>query len=250
MSLYLGNQEVGVTFVSGSTSGDIPPTTPDFDVDWSSEAGWTRPDGWPDLDSLNLTASGDDYIYMTYDCDPDLSVVSWKITGTNIAVSIGYISSGSYVSEETITGNNNIYQLWLDNYSGYKVVKVSGNITNCQAISATNSNSQSITAFNQHMLERVAYVPHLVGDLFSSSTMWGTSYVQRDKFMTGTSSALQYMKYMWYNSYNLKKVELEVNAVNVKTMTNMFYYCCNLKQLDLSNLTFNSLTSTKAAAYK
>ena len=140
---------------------------------------WVRPQGWPDLDSLNLQMEGDtDFIYMTYDATRTHGAVNLYITGSNITVTMGHISSGSYVVDETIGGVSNIYTKILDNVGGYPVIRVMGNITTCHSRNITqDGRTQAIQ--QQPLLERIAYVPHLQNLSGSSNGEWGSYYLQR-----------------------------------------------------------------------
>lgn len=239
MSMYLGNHLVVPTLSVAASAN-----TPHFNLMAVSNAAWSRPPGWPNLDSLNLTASGDDYIYMTYDANKEIAAVSLYITGTDISVYIGHISNGSYVSEATISGSSNVYQLWLDSYSGYKVVKVTGtSITKCYCYNATNGDSQVQLGQQQPMLERIAYLPHFNCNA-SSSNCWGTYMLEREKLMTGPSTALTTLNYMWTNCHSLQ--DLDVSQVDTSNVTNMSYafnYCLSLRTLNLSNWNVNKVTN-------
>ena len=97
---------------------------------------WVRPQGWPDLDGLNLQMEGDDFIYMTYDNTGGKAAIALhaeKVTnGQNISVTMGHISNGEYIVDETISGTSNNYLRWLTSSDAdYPVVRVTGDIKVC-----------------------------------------------------------------------------------------------------------------------
>ena len=96
---------------------------------------WEWPAEWPDLNELPIDKqSGDDTIWMLYDADYDVSAVTWHInTGDNsltVTADIGHVENGTFVVDETETVNNNTdYIKWLDEYSGFVVVRLTGHMT-------------------------------------------------------------------------------------------------------------------------
>lgn len=198
-------------------------------------APWVRPQGWPDLDSLNLQMEGDtDFIYMTYDATRTYGAVNLYITGSNIEVTMGHISSGAYVIDETISGTNNIYTKSLDGLGGYPIIRVTGNITMCHFREITrDGRTQAIQ--QQPVLERVAYVPHAIDLSGSANGEWGSYYLQREKINNGDGAALTYLGYAYHNCYSLKEIDISgLKTQNVTDMRYMFNWCSNLNQaLDL-----------------
>lgn len=185
MSVYLGNAKVGVSHTTGVILGEgdevlhssqmnqlndavnyrsgkfdtntIPEMINELkqkymvaldnemEVNTESTETWTRPQEWPDLDSLNLEMSGNtDFIYMTFDTDVANSGVCLYITGSNINVTIGHIISGTYVVDETITKSGNYYTKNFSTLSGYIVMRITGTISSCVFVS-TNSFSTGRT---------------------------------------------------------------------------------------------------------
>lgn len=208
---------------------------------------WTRPAGWPNLDSLNLatTAATPDYIYMTYNADYTDSAVALNITGTNIAVSIGHIASGAYVIDENISGTSNNYALWLDNYTGYPIVRVTGTITQCQCYEITKANGLKQSRLTQPIIERYAHIPNLTTFVSNSSSYsWGTYFLEHDKVSNGTGNALTNMGYAWNNCKNLQKLDIDqLYTPKVTSMSSTFSGCYLLKELNLSHWEVNKVTS-------
>ena len=212
---------------------------------------WVRPQGWPDLDSLNLQMEGDtDFIYMTYDATRTYGAVNLYITGSNIEVTMGHISSGAYVIDETISGSNNIYYKSLDGLGGYPIIRVTGSITVCQLRSITrDGRTQAIK--EQPLLERIAYVPHIIQLSSGSSADWGSYYLEREKINNGDGDALTYLGYSYNNCYDLRSLDISgLKTQNVTSMTAMFRYCRGLNQaLDLRHFDVSKVTTLENMFY-
>lgn len=216
-----------------------------------SYSTWVRPQEWPDLDSLNLTMSGDDYIYMTYDATLELSAVGLHIEktsgGTNISCTIGHITNGEYVVDETITGSSNNYVYWFENYEyDYPVVRVTGDIRYCYCYTITNSNSQQLYYRKQPILERIAYVPHLEKFCTSySSNTWMTYTVQREKVGNGTGTSLLTTYYAFAYGRNLRSLDISnLYTPNITDMQYTFIECLRLTgTLDLRHWVTSKVTT-------
>ena len=100
---------------------------------------WSRPLDWPDLDSLNLSFSGnDDFIYMTYQtghlCDYFACYIT-TVSGT-ATIDYGHISNGTYIVDSTrtsgSTGGTNFYAVFNSDTGymtpGYIVIRITGKI--------------------------------------------------------------------------------------------------------------------------
>lgn len=209
---------------------------------------WTRPNDWPDLDSLNLQFSGEnDFIYMTYDTTIGRCAIALHIEavsgGTPISVTIGHINNGTYIVDETITGSSNNYVKWFENPSGYPVVRILGSIKLCYTYEVTNNISGSpINGIKQQLrqqpiVERLAYVPHLIhlGNGYSSQA-WGTFSLQREKIVNGNGSALTQTYYAWAYCRDLQQLDIsQFYTPNVTSLSYTFYQCLKLKTLNLTH---------------
>ena len=289
MSVYLGNQKVGVTqevnvdlpegdeilrkstkdalndavgyrvgdFVERTVPQMIEKLKADYQVNINTECEisassfttWTRPSGWPDLDSLNLSMSGDtDFIYMTYDANKPLATIALSVTGSNVSVTRGHINNGSYVIDETLTASGTNYIKVLDNITGYPVVRVTGTITKCQFIAnTTDGRTQAIK--QQPVVERIAYIPHFTQLASSSVSNWGSYFLEREKISNGSSgTALTYLAYAYDHCHRLASLDIsELKTPNVTNMASMFSYCVRLDEtLDLTNFNVAKVTSFNA----
>lgn len=243
MSIYLGNQKVGLA-IAPQMVGRVPNL---HMLSINADTPWVRSGTWPNLDLLNLTASGQDYIYMTYDANHEASAVSLYITGTDINATIGHLSGTSYVVDATITPSGSNYQLDLTTYTGYKVVRILGTtITKCYCIDYTNANSQKQLALAQPMLERIAYLPHFQNNASSSNTE-GTYYLEHDKIMTGPNPALTTLANMWAYCHSLRLVETDgIDTSKVTSMASAFDYCYALGTVDISTWDLSKVTTFNA----
>ena len=205
---------------------------------------WTRPNDWPDLDSLNLPMSGDDYIYMTYDASQGRCAICLYVTGTSISVTVGHITNGTYVVDETLSPSSDIYTKWYETSSGYPVVRVTGTIQYCEARSSTNNGITQAYRY-QPIVERIAWVPNLIKLVpAQASQAWGTYTLQRDKVGNGTGTALTDASYAWAYCRNLQSLDISnLYIPNVTTLTCTFQDCIKLKSLDLKHWNVSKNTS-------
>lgn len=288
MSVYLGNQKVGVTqevnvdlpegdeilrkstkdalndAVSYRVGDFVERTVPqmitelrkkyfqnrEYDImpDYDYEP-WVRPQAWPDLDSLNLQMEGNDFIYMTYDNTSDFVAVALhveKVTnGANIAVDVGHIENGSYVVDSSITGSSNNYVKWLTDADGdYPVVRVTGDIKYCYSYSVTKDGATQQYR-RQPIVERIAYVPHLVGCCTSYSTnAWTTFTLQREVFNNGDGNALTSLYYAWAYGRDLRVLDITgLKTQKVTSLASSFRQLLKLNYLDLRHLNVEKVTS-------
>ena len=214
-----------------------------MDILQRSYSNWVRPNNWPDLDSLNLQMSGDDYIYMTYDATSEFSGVALHIektrNGADINCTLGHITNGEYIIDEVITGVDNNYVYWFNNYQyDYPVVRITGDIKYCYCYSVVNENDQTLFHRKQLILERIAYVPHLVKFCTSySANAWTTYSLEREKIGNGDGNDLVSLYYAWGYGRNLRSLDISnLSTPNVTDMQYCFSFCGRLTgTLDLRN---------------
>ena len=101
---------------------------------------WTRPNDWPDLDSLNLELSGtSSFIYMTYRTGhiDDVFSCGWTlVSGYSIYIDYGTIENGQFVSilnSPYSYASNTTHVTWFTPANGYEegyiVIKITGRFT-------------------------------------------------------------------------------------------------------------------------
>lgn len=210
------------------------------------EEPWIRPTGWPDLDSLNLVMSGNDFIYMTYDMSKKAAAVALHIETTDrlpATIDFGHINNGTYIVDETFSADHNTNFLQqTDDYSGYIVVRVTGQIARC-SINSMTRDGQTTVAKQQPMVERIAWVPHLTG-FCGSGQSWGTYILERDTVANGDGIALTTMYCSWQSCYNLRKLEISgLRTPNITNMESAFSGFRHIAELDLRHLFVGKVTT-------
>ena len=211
---------------------------------------WTRPQDWPDLDSLNLEFSGDtDFIYMTFDSSNASSGISIMITGSNIVATYGHITNGEYISDGNldVSSSSVLYTHQFTGENNYIVVKITGTVTQCKFM-ANVFNSKPIQAFQIPLLERIAYIPNITSLSAASgrgNSIWGALSLQREKINNGNGNALTNLAYAYDWCINLRSLDLSgLNTQKVTTMYQMFNRCQNLRgTLDLRHFDVAKVTT-------
>ena len=214
---------------------------------------WTRPQEWPDLDSLNLQMEGNDFIYMTYDNTEQPSAIALHIEavnkGTPIILTVGHINNGEYIIDENITGTSNNYIKWFsDSDNQYPVVRVTGDIKYCYCYSIT-SNGVTQHYIRQPILERIAYIPHMswLCDNVNNKA-WGTLTLKRDVVNNGDGNALTSLYGAWYKCRDLEV--LDIDGLKTQNVTNLGYtfgQLLNITELDLRHFNVEKVTSLLGA---
>ena len=244
MSVYLGQDKVGVAYFEKANMYEPNRSIMQDDV----YTPWTRPEGWPDLDSLNLEMSGtESFIYMTYRTGhvDDFVYFGWRlISGQSIAIETGNIVNGEFISDTSVTYNsNNTFYKAFDSTSGYSegtvVIKVTGRFDRFYLKNCITSDNRTFKYYMQPMFERIWYAPELrcFYDENSVSTSGnGTYTIERDKFNNGDGEALVNMYYAWYNCYHLYSLDINgLKTQNVSLMSTAFSNCRQLEYIDVSN---------------
>ena len=226
-------------------------------VDGTSTA-WTRPSGWPDLDSLNLEFSGNtDFLYMTYRTGhaDDFCAFYIELVGNtgSATVDFGHISNGTYVvdSTDSVSHASSNYYYFNQESIGYTVVRITGAIKIFRLIGAATADgtpdSRTFTAPQQPMVERIAYVPNFTAMSQSSTTTeWGSYYLQRERVGNNTGAACTNMNSFYRNCYNLVDLDVsEFYTPNVTSFESVFSNCYKLKNIDLRHWVTNNVTTFK-----
>lgn len=219
---------------------------------------WVRPDGWPDLDSIDLT--GFDGVYLTYDLSKTdgygwIGLVATTADRTSWTVERGHLDDGQFVAERTEqVANGGFFREPLDDtYGTIQLwrVSASGHITELKFVSLTATNASNMTNNLQPCVERVGRLPYVVnfnsGFGFSpASRCCGTLWMQHDKLLD--VSSVTNMATAWQNCYNLQSLDL--SGWDVSSVTNMAYAwagCYSLQSLDLFGWDTGSLTTLQNA---
>lgn len=224
-----------------------------FDVMSQSVQQWTRPQEWPNLDSLNLEFSGNtDFIYMTFDASESDTGFSINVTGSNIVVDYGHISNSTYIIDGTANKSSTTYSKAFDGTNNYVTVRVTGTITAC-VFSNNTFNNRYQHALQNKLLERIAYVPN-VTRLSNDTTRgnWGTYTLQREKIGNNNGTALTRLDYAYSNCLSLQDLDLsQLYTPNVTAFSYMFNNCFNLFQdLDLKHFNVAKASTFQAMFYQ
>ena len=219
---------------------------------------WVRPDGWPDLDSIDLT--GFDGVYLTYDLSRTegygwIGLYATTADRTSWTVERGHLEAGQFVAERTEqTASGGFFRESLDDtYGTIQLwrVSASGHITELKFVSLTATNSSNMTNNLQPCVERVGRLPYVVN--FSSGfgvSQWdrccGTRWMQHDKLLD--VSSVTNLKNAWQNCHNLQSINISGwNVSSVTDITSAWNACYNLQSLDISGWNVSSVTNMSAA---
>ena len=206
---------------------------------------WVRPEGWPDLDAVNLT--GFDGVYLTYDLSQTegygwIGLYATTADRTSWTVERGHLEAGQFVAERTEQAANGGYfrEPLDDTYGTIQLwrVSASGHITELKFVPLTATNASNMSNNLQPCVERVGRLPYVVN--FSStfgvaqtSRCCGTRWMQHDKLLD--VSSVTNLKNAWQDCHNLQSLNISGwNVSSVTDITNAWNACYSLQSLDLS----------------
>ena len=245
---------------------------------------WVRPEGWPDLDAVDLT--GFDGVYLTYDLSKTegygwIGLYATTADLTPWTVERGHLEAGQFVAERTkrVASSGYFREPLDDTYGTIQLwrVSASGHITELKFVPMTVTIASNMTNNLQPCVERAGRLPYVVN--FSSSfgvaqtnRCCGTRWMQHDKLLDVSSAtslqsawsnccslqslnlsgwdtgSVTNMSNAWAYCYNLQSLDLSVWDVSrVTNMAAAWQYCCSLQSLDLSGWDVSSVTSLKNA---
>ena len=219
---------------------------------------WVRPEGWPDLDSIDLT--GFDGVYLTYDLSKTegygwIGLYATTADLTPWTVERGHLEAGQFVAERTKrVANSGFFRESLDDtYGTIQLwrVSASGHITEIKFVPLTATNSSNMNNNLQPCVERVGRLPYV--DNFSSNfgttqtnRCCGTLWMQHDKLLD--VSSVTTLQSAWQNCYSLQSLNL--SGWDVSGVTNLsaaWAYCYSLQSLNLSGWDTGSVTNLRDA---
>ena len=219
---------------------------------------WVRPEGWPDLDSIDLT--GFDGVYLTYDLSKTegygwIGLYATTADLTPWTVERGHLEAGQFVAERTEQVANNEYfrEPLDDTYGTIQLwrVSASGHITELKFVPLTATSASNMNNNLQPCVERVGRLPYVVN--FSSAfgtaqtnRCCGTLWMQHDKLLD--VSSVTTLQSAWQNCYSLQSLNLSGwDTESVTTLQGTWQNCCSLQSLNLSGWDVSSVTSLKSA---
>lgn len=209
---------------------------------------WTRPTGWPNLNSLPALDEG---VYLTYD---NTSRVDYKYacfycdvqSSGQYTVAQGHINGSSFVQDATWNVNTATYK--EVNYSGssynYIIFKITPTTATKHLTSfyfgripaATTGTLAQRPQYDQYCLERIGKLPYLnstsgSGDGYRYCTEW----MEHDKVEFG--NAVTSLGAAWYRGRSLRKIEFgnwTGENCNITSLSSTFEACNNIEKIDLS----------------
>lgn len=215
---------------------------------------WVRPEGWPDLDSIDLT--GFDGVYLTYDLSKTegygwIGLYATTADRTSWTVERGHLEAGQFVADRTEqVANNGYFREPLDDtYGTIQLwrVSASGHITELKFVPLTANNSSNMNNNLQPCVERVGRLPY-AGNFSSAigtkqtDRCCGTRWMQHDKLLD--VSSVTNLSGAWQNCYNLQSLNLSGwDVSDVTTLSSTWAYCYNLQSLNLSGWDTSSVTN-------
>ena len=219
---------------------------------------WVRPDGWPDLDSIDLT--GFDGVYLTYDLSKTegygwIGLYATTAGRTSWTVERGHLEDGQFVAERTEqVANSGYFREPLDDtYGTIQLwrVSASGHITELKFVPLTATNASNMHNNLQPCVERVGRLPY-VGNFSSNfgtvqtSRCCGTLWMQHDKLLDVFSVTT--LQGAWQYCYSLQSLDLSGwDTGSVTTLQNAWQNCNSLQSLDISRWDVSSVTSLSGA---
>ena len=215
---------------------------------------WVRPEGWPDLDAVDLT--GFDGVYLTYDLSKTegygwIGLYATTADRTPWTVERGHLDDGRFVADRTEqTASGGFFREPLDDtYGTIQLwrVSASGHITELKFVPLTATNASNMINNLQPCVERVGRLPY-VGS-FSSNTgasqtsrCCGTRWMQHDKLLD--VSSVTNMAAAWQNCYSLQSLDLSGwDVSSVTTLRDAWLNCNSLQSIDLSGWDVSHLST-------
>ena len=219
---------------------------------------WVRPEGWPDLDTVDLT--GFDGVYLTYDLSKTegygwIGLYATTADLTPWTVERGHLEAGQFVAERTKrVANSGFFRESLDDtYGTIQLwrVSASGHITEIKFVPLTATNSSNMNNNLQPCVERVGRLPYV--DNFSSNfgttqtnRCCGTLWMQHDKLLD--VSSVTTLQSAWQNCYSLQSLNLSGwDTESVTTLQGTWQNCYSLQSLNLSGWDTGSVTNLRDA---
>ena len=216
----------------------------------SEENEWTRPAGWPDLDSIEIPDDFDG-VYCTYDLSMTkdygwIGVYGAMALGGTYTVERGHLENGTFISDFSESVNNKGYfRQELDESNGLVQlwrITTANHFTRISWVGSSPTSAQTRQNYIQPMVERRGILPW-VTDLTSSNTlnatagMMGTAWLKRDNLIPGANSIVTSLGGMYMYCFRLESVNLNWNTANwrVTNMTSLFSECYQLRSVDFSS---------------
>ena len=220
---------------------------------------WVRPEGWPDLDAVDLT--GFDGVYLTYDLSKTegygwIGLYVTTADQTSWTVERGHLEAGQFVAERTEQAVNGGYfrEPLDDTYGTIQLwrVSASGHITELKFVPLTATNASNMNSNLQPCVERAGRLPYVVNfsssgfGIAQTSRCCGTQWMQHDKLLDVFSVTT--LQNAWQYCLSLQSLDLSGwDTGSVTSLQSAWQYCYSLQSLDLSGWDTRSVTSLQNA---
>lgn len=223
---------------------------------------WTRPSGWPNLDSLPALTEG---VYLTFD---NRNTVDYKwasfycvMNTGSYRVAVGHVSGSTWTQDAYWDiASSNYKEVDYSSYNyDYVVFKITPASTNhiqqfyfARVAQATLGTIVLRPQQANRCLERVGKLPYLTttagsGDSYRYCCEW----MERDKVEFG--NAVTSLAAAWYRGRKLKKIEFgnwTGENCNITTIASAFEQCNTIEKIDLSQWkTYNWHITTAAQMF-
>ena len=218
---------------------------------------WTRPETWPDLDSLTLSAKGQgDVLYLTYDlsktegyCDPFISVRIRAGAAGTAYIKRGHISNNEFIADATTslnignTSSDTFYQTLDINNGNIQLWQITATfpIIRIGFVPPSDRNADNMMQPCVEKYGRLDNITYIGGEISASSSTaitWGTFWLEREKIYMGGLRPCTFLGGVWTSCYSLKSLDVTNWDTSTWTNTNcqsMFYGCRSLREVDLSH---------------
>ena len=220
---------------------------------------WVRPQGWPDLDAINIPNDFDG-VYLTYDLTkaPGYAWIGirCRLTPSNtgrFVVERGHLEGNAFVADYTSSemAQTTYYRESLDSTYGniqlWRVRSTSGSISQFGFLPNTSTSTDNFWNCYQPCVERkgrLSYMTSLRCDggtndgnrIPGSYGVYCTSFMERDCVMdAGKNANLTDFYGAWYNCYSLQELDMstwDLSNCVVTTLSYAWGRCFNLKKID------------------
>lgn len=214
---------------------------------YGGDGTWTRPNGWPRLDSM--TISGGDIVYMSYIASEELGFCDLQIKTTSgtFTFEVGEISNGTFTadSSNTYSSNTRVKKYFGSSSGGFKVIRISGLISEITTTRADWTTYDGVYRFSgfQGIVEIYGELPHLtklnfynVGDIHAARL---------------GEAKLTTLETMFYNNYLLQSVDADNwDVSSATTMYLAFAGCRPLMNIDVSDWDTKNVTNCRQTFFQ
>lgn len=262
---------VSETFTPDEMAGEIAQISTGMSIDvrvYPSESEeWQRPNGWPDLDSIEIDYENDEEVsYVTFDNTKTVIQTDYCWAGFYAVFSAkgcyallerGTVSNGVFTavsSSQSSASANNSSPIYFSDFYGedqnpypvYRITCVGGHFK-CldfgQISSTTSGLSEHIKPIRTGALERRGNLPWITSIGSSSSSIsgasftYGTLHLQRDSQRIAKNSVLTSMLYAWSGCHSLQSIDFtgwNTANWNLTNLQGTWADCWSLRKLNLS----------------